>query len=108
MRKEIIFKIVKTIIGIGIVFGILFFLSYSEHHYSRMGFCKNLGGGCYHFYDARGNVWEFYSDERINPEDIIEVKMFSNYTLDNIKDDIIIDYQILSDDDLKITVEKDF
>ena len=108
MRKEIIFKVTKIIFSIGIVLGILFFLSYNEHHYSRTGFCKSLGNGYYHFYDSRGNIWEFYSDEYISPEDTVEVKMFSNCTIDNIKDDIITDYQILSDNNLKITIEKDF
>ena len=104
--KEHIFTIVKTVLGIVVVLGILFFMAYNEHHYTRMGFCKRIGNERYHFYDSRGNVWEFYSDEEIDPEATVEVKMFSNCTLDNIKDDIITDYQVL-DSEIKIEIEKD-
>lgn len=105
--KEHIFTIVKTVLGIVVVLGILFFMAYNEHHYTRMGFCKRISNERYHFYDSRGNVWEFYSDKDIDPEATVEVKMFSNCTLDNIKDDIITDYQVL-DSEIKIEIEKDF
>lgn len=108
MRKDIIFiNILKAVLMCGIVLGLLYFVSYNEHHYTRTGFCKTHNNGVYYFYDSKGNVWEFYSDEYISPEDTIEVKMFSNYTIDNIKDDVIIDYQILGRSELKIEIEKD-
>ncbi|MBO7714529.1 MAG: hypothetical protein J6S85_13215 [Methanobrevibacter sp.] len=100
-------SIMKTVLVLGIVLGLLFFLSYNEHHYTRTGHCKEVKANDYYFYDINGNIWEFYSDEVINPEDTVEVKMFSNCTLDNIKDDIIIDYQIIKENE-EIKIEKDF
>ena len=35
----------------------------------------------------------------------IEIKIYNNCTIDNIKDDMIIDYQVLSSE-LKIEIEK--
>jgi len=105
--KQHIFTVVKIILGVTFILSILFFMAYNEHHYTRTGFCKRISNGLYHFYDSKGNVWEFYSDEDIDPEATVEVKMFSNCTLDNIKDDIITDYQVF-DSKIKIEIEKDF
>ena len=107
MRKDILVaKIFKAVLIIGIAYGILYFVSYNEHHYTRTGFCTHVSGQTYYFHDSTDNVWEFYSDEKINPEDTVEVRMFSNYTIDNIKDDIITDVQIL-DSGITIQIEKD-
>ena len=108
MRKDLVFiKVVRVILAIGIILGLLFFISYNEHHYTRTGFCKRVGNGDYYFYDTTGNVWEFYANEEIDPESIVEVRMFSNCTLDDVSDDIITDYHV-SKSELKIEVEKDF
>ena len=107
MRKDlIILKVFRVVLGVSIVLFILFLLSYNEHHYTRTGFCKRVANGDYYFYDNTGNVWEFYSNENIPPEATVEVKMFSNCTLDDISDDIIIDYQVLKSE-LKMEVVKD-
>ena len=83
-------------------------LAYSETHYTRTGFVKRKAVTLneYYFYDSTGNVWLFETDEELNPYMTIEVKMFNNNTIDNIKDDMIIDYQIISQPKLKIEIEK--
>ena len=107
MRKDLVFiRVVRVVLAIGIILGVLFFLSYNEHHYVRTGFCKQVGNGDYYFYDTTGNVWYFYADEKIPSDAMVEVYMFSNCTLDDISDDIITGYQVLKSE-LKIEVEKD-
>ena len=48
----------------------------------------------YYFYDSKGDVWLFETEEELNSDMMVEVKMFNNNTMDNIKDDIIISYQV--------------
>ena len=107
-KKEIIIKVLRILLGIGIVITVLLFLAYSETHYTRTGFVKKkpLSIDEYYFYDSKGNIWEFLADEKLNSDMNIEVKMFNNCTMDNIKDDMIIDYQILSEPEIKIEIEK--
>ena len=107
-KKEIIIKVLRILFGIAVVITVLLFLTYSETHYTRTGFVKKkpLSVDEYYFYDSKGNVWEFLSDEELNSNMNIEVKMFNNCTMDNIKDDMIIDYQILSESEIKIEIEK--
>lgn len=107
MAKELIIKGFRGVLGVIVILGIMLLLSYSEHHYTRVGFCKQVANGDYYFYDNTGGVWEFYTQENIPSESTVEVKMFSNCTLDDPTDDIIIDYQILKSE-LKIEVKKDF
>ena len=105
--KKFITKTIKVILGVVICISILLILAYSETHYTRTGFVKRkaLTPNDYYFYDSTGNVWVFSTDEKLNSDMNIKVKMFNNCTIDNIKDDIIIDYQILSSE-LKIEIEK--
>lgn len=88
---------VKFVFGSCLVLSILFLLAYSETHYTRTGFVKKKAFTTddYYFYDSQDNVWEFATEEELNSNMIIEVKMFNNNTMDNIKDDIIIDYEVL-------------
>ena len=107
-KKEIIIRLIRICVGIGFAFAILFVLAYSETHYTRTGFVKKKAVTLndYYFYDSTGNVWEFTTDENLNSDMFIEVKMFNNCTIDNITDDMIIDYQILSEPELKIEIVK--
>ena len=105
--KRLITKTVKVVLGVVICISILLILVYSETHYTRTGFVKRkaLTPNDYYFYDSTGNVWVFSTDEKLNSDMNIEVKMYNNCTINNIKYDMIIDYQILSSE-LKIEIEK--
>ena len=107
-KKEITIVTFKIIFSIVIIISIMVLLAYSETHYTRTGFVKRKAVTLneYYFYDSTGNVWLFETDEELNPYMTIEVKMFNNNTMDNIKDDMIIDYQIISQPKLKIEIEK--
>ena len=107
-KKEIAIVTFKIIFSIAIIISIMVLLAYSETHYTRTGFVKRKAVTLdeYYFYDSTGNVWLFETDEELNPYMTIEVKMFNNNTMDNIKDDMIIDYQIISQPKLKIEIEK--
>ena len=106
--RELISRTIRIILGVIVVASILFVLAYSETHYTRTGFVKRKAVTLndYYFYDSTGNVWEFETDEKLNSDMIIEAKMFTNCTTDNIKDDMIVDYQILSEPKLKIEIER--
>ena len=106
--KRLITKTVKVVLGIVIFIGILLILAYSETHYTRTGFVKRKAVTLndYYFYDSTGNVWVFSTDEKLNSDMTVEVKMFDNCTTDDITDDMIIDYEILSEPELKIEIEK--
>ena len=75
---------------------IMLLLAYSETHYTRTGFVKKkcMTTDEYYFYDSKGDVWLFETEEELNSDMMVEVKMFNNNTMDNIKDDIIISYQV--------------
>ena len=106
--KELTVRIIRVVLGVIVVLSVLFLLAYSETHYTRTGFVKRKAVTLneYYFYDSTGNVWLFESDEDLNSDMVIEAKMFTNCTTDNIKDDILVDYQILSQPELKIKIEK--
>lgn len=106
--KRLITKTVKVVLGVVIFIGILLILAYSETHYTRTGFVKRKAVTLndYYFYDSTGNVWVFSTDEKLNSDMTVEVKMFDNCTTDDITDDMIIDYEILSEPELKIEIEK--
>ena len=106
--KRLITKTVKVVLGVVIFIGILLILAYSETHYTRTGFVKRKAVTLndYYFYDSTGNVWVFSTDEKLNSDMTVEVKMFDNCTTDDITDDMIINYEILSEPELKIEIEK--
>ena len=93
-------KIIKGI-KVGLVcvmmLSIMLLVAYSETHYTRTGFVKKkcMTTDEYYFYDSTGNVWLFETEEELDSEMKVEVKMFNNNTMDNIKDDIIIKYQVI-------------
>ena len=87
---------VKTVLCILMILSIMLLVAYSETHYTRTGFVKKkaLTTDEYYFFDSTGNVWTFETEEKLNSDMVIEVQMFNNNTMDNIKDDIIIKYKI--------------
>ena len=105
--KRVISVAVKTVFIISIVVSVLYFLAYNETHYTRTGFVKKkpVTVNEYYFYDSKGNEWIFTTDEELNSNMTIEVKMFNNCTTDYIYDDMIIDYQVISDPDSEIKIE---
>lgn len=80
---------------------IMLLLVYSETHYTRTGFVKKkcMTTDEYYFYDSTGNVWLFETEEELDSDMKVEVKMFNNNTMDNIKDDMIIEYQVIGQND---------
>lgn len=106
--KRMINQIVKVVLGVVAFIGILLILAYSETHYVRTGFVKRKAVTLndYYFYDSTGNIWIFSTDEKLDSEMTIEVKMFNNCTVDNITDDMVVDYKIISKPELKIEIEK--
>ena len=107
-KKELAEIITKALLVIIVIIGLLYFVGYSQTHYTRTGFVKKKAVTVdeYYFYDSRGNVWLFETDENLNSDMTIEVKMFNNNTMDYIEDDIIIDYEVISNPQLKIEIEK--
>ena len=106
-KKEIIIKSFRIILGLVIITAVLLLLAYTETHYTRTGFVKKkaMTTNEYYFYDSKGNIWLFETEEELNPDMTIEVKMFNNNTMDDITDDIITDYQVI-DSEIKIKIEK--
>ena len=107
-KKEIAEVIIKVTLVAIIIYGLLYFVGYTQTHYTRTGFVKKkcMTTDEYYFYDSKGNVWLFGTDENLNSDMTIEVKMFNNNTMDYIEDDEIIDYQVISKPELKIEIEK--
>ena len=85
----------KTIFAVVLIFGIMFLLAYSETHYSRTGLIKYNGNGVYTFKDETGHSWDFYANEIIPVNAHIKADFFTNNTIDDIYDDILIDYKII-------------
>ena len=96
-----IIKGIKVTFVIIMMLSIMLLIAYSETHYTRTGFVKKkcMTTDEYYFYDSKGNVWLFETNEKLNSDMKIEVKMFNNNTMDNIKDDIIIEYQVIGQND---------
>lgn len=97
MTKEIAIKIGNVVMGILICVSLAMALAYSETHYTRIGTVEKQSENNYRFYDLVGNVWEFTADEELTSDMDIEVLMFDNCTEEYIKDDMIIDYKVLSE-----------
>ena len=87
--------IIKSIFAITVIIGILFLLAYSETHYNRTGFVKHNGNNIYTFKDETGHMWDFYSDTIIPANAHIQADFFTNNTIDNIYDDMVIGYKII-------------
>lgn len=99
MKK--IIKGIKVGLVCVMILSIMLLVAYSETHYTRTGFVKKKGmiTDEYSFYDSTGNVWIFETEEKLDSDMVVEVQMFNNNTMDNIKDDIIIDYKVTGRND---------
>lgn len=86
--------IIKTIFATVIVIGLLFFVAYNETHYSKTGTVTQQNG-ISTFKDHRGNEYDFYSDEIIPANANVQVQFYTNNTIENIKDDEVIDYKVI-------------
>lgn len=86
----------RVAFGVTLVIGLIFFLAYNETHYTRTGYVKKVNNNVYSFTDGTGNDWEFYSDTIIPINAVVSARFFTNNTIDNIKDDMLIDYDIIS------------
>lgn len=98
---NIIIKGIKIGLVSVMMLSIMLLLAYSETHYTRTGFVKKkcMTTDEYYFYDSTGNVWLFETEEELDSDMKVEVKMFNNNTMDNIKDDMIIEYQVIGQND---------
>lgn len=92
MKKTII--ILKSVFIIVLVVGLLYFVAYNETHYSKTGTISQQNG-ISTFTDHHGNQYDFYTDEIIPVNANVKVRFYTNNTLDNIKDDEVIDYDIV-------------
>ena len=94
------FNIIKTIIITAIMVGLFFLFAYQQTHYVRVGHVvctKQFAIDYYYdFTDSTGNIYEFISIEQIDPNAVVKVIMFNNCTEEDVKDDMIIDYKIIS------------
>ena len=99
MKK--IIKGIKVGLVCVMILSIMLLVAYSETHYTRTGFVKKkcMTTDEYYFYDSKGNVWLFETEEELDSNMVVDVKMFNNNTMDNIKDDIIIDYKVTGRND---------
>jgi hypothetical protein len=86
--------ILKSVFITMLVVGLLFFVAYNETHYSKTGTVTQYDG-ISTFKDHHGNQYDFYADEIIPINANVQVKFYTNNTLDNIKDDELIDYKII-------------
>ena len=88
-------NIIKTTFVFIFILSIMVFLAYSETHYSRVGVVKHNNGSIYTFKDNKGNNWAFNTNEIIPANAKVKLKFFTNNTMDNIYDDMIVDYKII-------------
>lgn len=86
--------ILKSVFVTMLIIGLLFFVAYNETHYSKTGTVTQCDG-ISTFKDHHGNQYDFYADEIIPINANVQVKFYTNNTLDNIKDDELIDYKII-------------
>lgn len=94
------FSIIKTTFAIILVLGMFLLFCYQQTHYVRVGHVIKTKSFCvdnyYDFVDSTGYVYEFVSTDLIDTEQVVKVKMFNNCTEEDVTDDIIIDYKIIS------------
>lgn len=88
-------NVLKGIFVVGLIVGLMFFLAYSETHYTRTGYIRKIEDNVYSFSDGTGNEWEFYSQTIIPVNAVVSAKFFNNNTIDDIYDDMLIDYEIV-------------
>ncbi len=96
-------KVLKTIFITIIVLGFFFLFAYQQTHYVRVGHVVKTKSFCvdnyYDFVDSTGNVYEFISTDLIDTDQVVKVKMFNNCTEEDVTDDMIINYKIISENE---------
>jgi hypothetical protein len=92
MEKTII--IFKSVLIMVLLVGLMYFVAYNETHYSKTG-TVTQHNGISTFKDHHGNEYDFYADEIIPVNANVQVRFYTNNTIDNIKDDELIDYDII-------------
>ena len=65
-----------------------------ETHYTREVYVTEVDGDKITTEDNGGNLWEFYSNEEYTIGQKLKLKMFTNYTDNDIYDDEVLDVQI--------------
>lgn len=97
---RLVFKVFKTIIISCIVVGMFLILAYEQTHYVRTGhavFDRSFSVDNYYvFFDATGYEYEFVTTDYISADDVVMVKMFNNCTEEDVTDDMVIDYKIIT------------
>lgn len=100
MSKKVV-DIVKTVVIVAMIVGMFLLLAYEQTHYVRVGHVtldhSFAIDNYYNFTDSTGQIYSFVSTDAIGTDDVVRVKMFNNCTEENIYDDMIIDYEIISD-----------
>ena len=91
---ERVIIILKSVFVTMLIIGLLFFVAYNETHYSKTGTVIQRDGVST-FKDHYGNQYDFYTDDIIPINANVQVKFYTNNTLDNIRDDELIDYKVI-------------
>ena len=91
---ERIIIVLKSIFVTILVVGLIYFVAYNETHYSKTGTVTQKNG-ISTFKDHHGNEYDFYADEIIPANANVQVQFYTNNTLNNIKDDEVIGYNIV-------------
>ena len=87
---------------VGLTFlGILFLASWNDNHYTRTGKIYKVSPFRYKVIDITDHVWEFDVNDIVADGTPIKMLMDTNGTPTYIYDDMIIDYEIISDFDSK-------
>lgn len=95
MKK--VFGIIKIILFTVLFIFIVLLCGYLDTHYERTGWIQTTKiNNEFDFIDSTGHVWRFYDTDLLIPMGKpieVTVKMHTNHTTNNIKDDIILDYE---------------
>lgn len=94
-------NMIKTIIITLVMIGLFALFGYQQTHYVRVGhatFVKQMGvENLYSFTDSTGQAYNFITTDIISPYDTIKANMYNNKTEEDIKDDMLVNYKIVSD-----------
>ena len=92
--------VLKYVVISCIVLGMLVIFAYQQTHYVRIGHVvlEKMHGveNKYIFSDSTGQEFSFITTDIINPYDTVKVTIFNNCTEENIYDDMVVDYKIVS------------
>ena len=96
-------NIIKIILITSLIVIMIMVFAYQQTHYVRVGHVT-LGKvhgveNEYIFSDSTGQEFVFITTDIISPYDTIKVTMFDNCTEENIYDDMVVNYKIVSSSD---------